>query len=143
MDEKDKALHTLVAAGCYWTVNWRMVKAFGRIDEALVLAYLCSMQRIFGNQHGVFYRTVESMKNDTFLDVRRQRKAIKNLAELRLIETRVFGLPKKRYFRVLEWNVAEYLKELECSQQLEIDHKAKNDLFVESEIEPMMMDRCF
>lgn len=76
MKVKDKALHFLAEAGCYWMVNWRMVRALGGTDEALLLGYLSSMQKQYGDDNGIFYRTIPDMKKDTLLDVRRQRKAL-------------------------------------------------------------------
>lgn len=117
MKVKDKALHFLAEAGCYWMVNWRMVQALGGTDEALLLGYLSSMQKQYGDDNGVFYRTIPDMKKDTLLDVRRQRKALNTLAELGLIQMHVMGMPKKRYFRVCEEQLQEYLHELTLSQQ--------------------------
>ena len=117
MCEKEQAIHTLVEAGCYWIVNWRMVQELGGTDEALLLGYLCSMQKLYGNAKGVFYRTIPDMKRETLLDVRRQRTALRKLAELGLIEMRVTGMPKKRYFWVNAERVNEYLHHLSVSQQ--------------------------
>lgn len=117
MKVKDKALHFLAEAGCYWMVNWRMVRALGGTDEALLLGYLSSMQKQYGDDNGIFYRTIPDMKKDTLLDVRRQRKALHKLAELGLIQIYVMGMPKKRYFRVCEEHLQEYLHELTLSQQ--------------------------
>lgn len=117
METKEKALHALSDAGCYWMVNWKMVQELGGMDEAILLGYLCSMQARFGDDNGVFYRTIPDMKRDTLLDVRRQRKALKALSYLGLIEMYVMGMPKKRYFRVCAERVKEFLHEISVSQQ--------------------------
>ena len=117
MCDKEKAIHALTEAGCYWMVNWRMVQELGGTDEALLLGYLCSMQKLYGNAKGVFYRTIPDMKRDTLLDVRRQRSALKNLAELGLIQMCVMGMPKKRYFWVNAECVEKYLHNLSLLQQ--------------------------
>lgn len=118
---KDEALNVLSGEGSYWAVNWKMVQYFNGFDEAIMLAYLCSMQKQFGNENGIFYRTIPSAKRDTTLDCRRQRKAINNLVELGLIETSNFGMPQKRHFRVRADRVAEFLESLRYREQISTD----------------------
>lgn len=108
----DAGLKAIAETGSYWMVNWKMVQYFKGFDEAIMLAYLCSMQNAFGNSDGIFYRTIPSVQKDTFLDGRRQRKAINNLLELGLIESDNFGMPKKRHFVVIPDNIADFLRRL-------------------------------
>lgn len=100
MQSKDTALKTLVDAGDYWVVNWRIVKYFGGVDEAILIGYFCSMQKLYGNDVDAFYRTIPCVAADTTFEARRQRKAIKNLKDIGVLETANAGLPRKRYFRV-------------------------------------------
>lgn len=97
---KNEALNTLTMARDYWVVNWRVVEYFGRVDEAILLGYFCSMQRLYGNEDGEFYRTVPCVKADTTFDVRRQRRAIDSLVHLGVLQTANIGIPRRRSFYV-------------------------------------------
>ena len=108
----DEGLNVLAEYGSYWMVNWKLVQYFNGFDEAITLAYLCSMQNRFAGSDGSFYRTIPSMKGDTTLDGRRQRKAINNLLALGLIESKSFGMPKTRHFCIRPDNMREFLRRL-------------------------------
>lgn len=111
-DKKDAALNALASAGNYWIVNWKMVRYFGGIDEAILIGYLCSMQKLYGNEQGIFYRTIPCVAADTTFEVRRQRKAINSLVKEGILETCNMGLPKKRYFRVNYAVLEDFLRYL-------------------------------
>lgn len=111
-DLKNRALEELSAQGHYWMVNWKIVQQLKGFDEAVLLGYLCSMQQLFGNEKGVFYRTIPCVQKDTTLCARRQRKAIENLKELGLIQTDNIGIPRKRYFFVDAEAVKTYINNI-------------------------------
>lgn len=120
--EQSDALRILREAGEYWTVNWRLVKFINDpdnglkkkekgsegLEESIILAYLASKQRYWADKgkltpDGFFYNSVKSMKDDTTIDVRKQRKAIHNLEKMGLIEMKPLrekGVETKRYFRI-------------------------------------------
>lgn len=110
----NNGLEALCRAGNYWVVNWNLVQYTENYEAAILLAYLASMQSLYGNENGVFYRTVADTKRDTLLDARRQRRAINTLKNMGLIEFQILGLPKKRYFKVNAEKVAEVLFRLSC-----------------------------
>ena len=117
MNINGSSLDVLKKNGEYWMVNWKIVNFFQSFDEAILLAYFSSIQIVFGNQHGWFYRTIPSVQEDTLLDGRRQRKAINNLKRFGLIEMETVGMPKKRYFRVKPDGIEVFLNKLRMSEQ--------------------------
>lgn len=105
---EDDPLKMIVAHGNYWVVNWEIVQHFGRFDDAIILAYLCSQQKYHSvynydyleKHEGMFYCTAQTMREQTTIEPRRQRDAINNLIDMGLIEMKYKGIPKKRHFKV-------------------------------------------
>ena len=103
-DNRD-ALDVLQEAGHYWIVNWQMVQICNGLDEAIILGYLCSMQRYWADHNQLkggkwFFCTKDDMRKYTTLEARRQKKAVDNLVSLGLIETVNKGTPPTRHFHV-------------------------------------------
>lgn len=77
------------------------------LSAAVVYAALISKQ-IYYEQHnmldeeGFFYSTIADLEESTTLTKRQQRAAIKVLIDKGLIVSKRFGMPAKRYFRVLD-----------------------------------------
>ena len=123
MSNKTKdALALLTEAGSYWVVNWKLVqfindpsnglkeksKGSEGLEESIILGYLASMQQYWNKRglltsDGYFYCTVESMKEQTTLEARKQRKAIRTLIKMGLIDMKPIrekGVESKRYFKI-------------------------------------------
>lgn len=77
------------------------------LGAAVVYAALISKQ-VYYEQHnmldeeGFFYSTIADLEESTTLTKRQQRAAIKVLIDKGLIVSKRFGMPAKRYFRVLD-----------------------------------------
>ena len=77
------------------------------LSAAVVYAALISKQ-VYYEQHnmldeeGFFYSTIADLEESTTLTKRQQRAAIKVLIDKGLIVSKRFGMPAKRYFRVLD-----------------------------------------
>ena len=77
------------------------------LGAAVVYAALISKQ-VYYEQHnmldeeGFFYSTIADLQESTTLTKRQQRDAIKVLIDKGLIVRKRFGMPAKRYFRVLD-----------------------------------------
>jgi hypothetical protein len=102
---QDDVLSILQENGCYWMVNWKMVQFFQSFEEAVILAYLCSLQSYWTTHKqlkygGYFYCTVETMREQTTIEPRKQKKAIRNLQSLELVNCIYKDLPQKRYFKI-------------------------------------------
>ena len=85
-------------------VNKNLAFAVG-LENAVVYSELVSKYKYFVDKReltkdGFFYNTVDNFRYDTTLTDKRQRKAIKQLEKLGLIETDLRGLPPKRHFRI-------------------------------------------
>lgn len=95
----------LLASSSFITLNKNVIKAVG-LEEALLLGELCSEYDYWlkrgGCEDGYFFSTVENIEENTTLNDYKQRKAFKNLQNLKILEIKVMGLPAKRYFKINE-----------------------------------------
>lgn len=91
----------LLAHGNYIMFNKELAHTLG-VDEAIMIGELASSHEQHKNQlkDGYFFLTIETVERDTALSVKRQRTAIKHLEELGIVETKLMGLPAKRYFKL-------------------------------------------
>ena len=94
-------------------VNKQLAKEIG-INEAIVYSELLSKYMYFYNKNqltedGYFFNTVENLEIDTTLSKYQQQKAIKKLKDLKLIDTKLKGMPSTRYFKILDNDVLESL----------------------------------
>jgi hypothetical protein len=87
-------------------VNKNLVFAIG-VNEAILYSELISKHEYFANkdqltEDGYFFNTVDNLKLDTGIGEKPQKKAIKTLEALGLIKTDHRGLPRKRYFKIID-----------------------------------------
>lgn len=57
-----------------------------------------------------FYKTIEEIKKETYLTRSQQDTAIKKCSNLGLIEIKLMGIPRKRYFNIKFEKIVELLK---------------------------------
>ena len=93
----------LIASNNFIVVNKTLIREFG-LECAVVLGALASQLEYFKEdlQDGFFYATVDRIKEDTGLSDYQQRQAVSKLQAAGIIETKVMGLPAKRFFRICE-----------------------------------------
>lgn len=77
-----------------------------------------------------FYATIDNIEYQTCLTRREQETAIQKLKSMGIIEVAVFGTPAKRFFRINEDKLNEYLgikiELLDCRNVQTSNHKYKN-----------------
>ena len=91
-------------------MNKQLAKQVG-LKGAVLLADLISKEEYFianGMTDGWFFNTAKNIEEDTCLTSHQQRKAIKNLKDLGIIETKVVGIPAKQHFKIIENKLLSY-----------------------------------
>ena len=104
---------SLIATKNYIAVNKRLAVVVG-LHEAIMLGELASeyeywKERGEVSEDGFFFSTIENVQCNTTLSEKQQRNALKNLSMLGFVETRVKGIPAKRFIRLDENNLTTFL----------------------------------
>ena len=100
----------LLSSTAFLIVNKELAKQVG-LKAAVLLADLISKEEYFiskGMTDGWFFNTAKNIESDTSLTSHQQRKAIKNLKDLGVIETKVVGIPAKQHFKIIENKLLSY-----------------------------------
>ena len=100
----------LLSSTAFLIVNKELAKQVG-LKAAVLLADLISKEEYFiskGMTEGWFFNTAKNIESDTSLTSHQQRKAIKNLKDLGIIETKVVGIPAKQHFKIIENKLLSY-----------------------------------
>jgi hypothetical protein len=100
----------LLSSSAFLIVNKQLAKQVG-LKGAVLLADLISKEEYFianGMTDGWFFNTAKNIEEDTCLTSHQQRKAIKRLKELGIIETKVIGVPAKQHFKIIENKLLSY-----------------------------------
>lgn len=108
------SLLKLLASNSFITVNKELVKIVG-LEEAILLGELISELDYWENRYednfdGWFYSTIDNVESKTTLSGYQQRKALKKLTELNLVECVIKGMPSKRYVKINDEQVLKLLK---------------------------------
>lgn len=100
----------LIANRNYITLNKDLIKLVG-LEEAILLGELASEYDYWEKQDaledGYFYTTIENVQNNTTLSDYQQRRILKKLQEVGLVDVKVRGIPAKRYIKINEEQVIE------------------------------------
>ena len=71
------------------------------VDCSVMLAILCAKrEKLVDNLNDFFTFTINDLKDEYGVGERLQRRTIKTLEELGLVETKFKGLPAKKYYKV-------------------------------------------
>ena len=100
----------LLSSSAFLIVNKKLAKQVG-LKGAALLADLISKEEYFianGMTDGWFFNTAKNIEKDTCLTSHQQRKAIKNLKDLGILETKVVGIPAKQHFKIIENKLLSY-----------------------------------
>ena len=100
----------LLSSSAFLIVNKKLAKQVG-LKGAVLLADLISKEEYFianGMTDGWFFNTAKNIEKDTCLTSHQQRKAIKNLKDLGILETKVVGIPAKQHFKIIENKLLSY-----------------------------------
>lgn len=92
-----------LASDNYIVVNKTLIKTFG-LEEAILIGELCSEYKYWLNndrlEDDMFYSSMENIEENTSLSPYKQRRIIESLTEAGILETRLKGLPAKKYFKI-------------------------------------------
>ena len=104
----------LLSSTAFLVVNKELAKQIG-LNETVLLADLISKEQYFKEKEysnyemgGWFFNTAKNIQNDTTLTSHQQRKAVKNLKSLGIIETKLIGIPAKQHFKINENKLLSY-----------------------------------
>lgn len=105
------SLTQILASRNYIILNKGLAKTLG-INTSIMLGELCSEYEYWKSQGQLedeyFFSTVSNIEENTTLTRKLQDTAIKKLREHGIIETKIMGLPARRYFKINQ----EKLKDL-------------------------------
>ena len=104
----------LLSSTAFLVLNKHLAQQIG-LNEAVLLADLVSKEEYFianGMTDGWFFNTEANIEKDTTLNAYHQRKCIKTLKQLNLIEIKRKGIPAKQYFKINEEQVIQILNNL-------------------------------
>lgn len=104
----------LLASRNYIALNKDLIKLLG-LEEAIIFGELASEHSYWVEREqiedGYFYSTIENIEEHTTLSAHKQRKALKNLQNMNLIDVKVKGIPAKRYIKINEEQVIEFFND--------------------------------
>lgn len=116
----DVSLSRLIANNSYGVYNKNIARAIG-LEEAIILGELASEYEYWLKQNaltedGYFFSTIENIEENTSIAEYRQRKALNKLKELGLIDIKVRGLPAKRYIKLNEDAIEDFIYNKLCKK---------------------------
>lgn len=117
----------LLSSSAFLIVNKKLAKQVG-LKGAVLLADLISKEEYFianGMTDGWFFNTEANIERDTTLTSYQQRKVLKTLKTLGVIETKRKGIPAKQHFKI---NEANLLNILSCEETKQLVVNKLNDL---------------
>jgi len=105
----------ILGGNSFYMLNKKIVSGLG-IESALMLAIVVDATDVFDNNW--VYQTMETINKLSygFLTRFKQDVAIKKLKEVGILEQKNMGMPRKRYFRINEIKLLEFLREMNQNQ---------------------------
>ncbi len=95
----------LLANNGYIVLNKTLMKKVG-LYEAILIGELSSEQIYWEKRNelvdGFFYSTRENIEEQTMLSAHQQRIAIENLKKIGILEVKLFGMPQKAWYKIIE-----------------------------------------
>ena len=129
----------LLSSTAFLVVNKELAKQIGW-NEAVLLADLISKDQYFKEKEysnyemgGWFFNTAKNIQDDTTLTSHQQRKAVKNLKSLGIIETKLIGIPAKQHFKINENKLLSYFN-TSCKKSEQQDVKKTQTINKNKEI---------
>ena len=108
----------LLSSTSFLVLNKELARQIG-LKEAVLLADLISKEEYFianGMIDGWFFNTEANIEKDTTLTPYQQRKCIKSLKKVGIIEVKRKGVPARQYFKINEELVVKFLNNLSLSK---------------------------
>ena len=129
-------MKNLLSSTAFLVVNKELAKKIG-LNETVLLADLISKEQYFidNNQlnDGWFFNTAKNIQADTTLTSHQQRKSIKNLKSLGIIETQLIGIPAKQHFKIMTNKLLSYFN-TSCENNAQQDVKKTQTINKNKEI---------
>ena len=126
----------LLSSTAFLVVNKKLASEIG-LNETVLLADLISKEQYFieNNQlnEGYFFNTAKNIQADTSLTPHQQRKAIKKLKSLGIIETQLVGIPAKQHFKIMTNKLLSYFT-TSCKETAQQDVKKTQTINKNKEI---------
>lgn len=134
-------MKNLLSSSAFIVLNKHLAKSIG-LKEAILLADLISKEEYFianGMSDGWFFNTEANIEDDTTLSAYQQRKAVKTLKKIGILETKRKGVPAKQFFKINEQLVIKFLNNLSLSKSTTINNNKeiiiKNKYFKKPKLE--------
>lgn len=127
--DKFSSLLQLINPDNTMSVNRYLAHSIG-MAETIIYSALISKYTYYRDNNktfdGWFYSTIEDLQESTTYGRKIQTSAIKKLSELGLIETKLMGMPARRYFRLIS-DTSKLEELLEKGQEICCSLRQKND----------------
>jgi hypothetical protein len=109
------------------------------VNGSIIFGQLCSSYESFGSKHMLtirdnkeyFFLTADTLERETALTYKQQIKAVRELERSGYIETKIMGVPSKKYFHITDKIVHELLPSSDKREDLE---ESKNIAEVEQNV---------
>lgn len=123
-------LSSLLSSSKYIIVNKDLIQILG-LHEAVILGELCSEYSYWESrsqliQDEYFYSTRENIEKNTGINAHYQRAAMKKLEEKEILISKRMGIPCKKYYKINENKVIEYLKKAKIIDELSDVHEVND-----------------
>ena len=106
-------LTKILASDGYVCLNKSIIKTFG-IATALIIGELCSEYNYWESRNeledGFFFSTFENIEKETTIKPSMQKEVFNLLKQYGVIETKRKNMPARRYVRIDEDNLFDFLK---------------------------------
>jgi hypothetical protein len=101
----------MLTSSKFFAINKLILKEFG-LEAAVLLSELAMLQENFDNY---FYRTQESLQEETSLSPKVQKKAVDILKSKGILLTKKFGMPAKLHYKIDAEILSQYIPTGETS----------------------------
>lgn len=123
-------LSSLLSSSKYIIVNKDLIQILG-LHEAVILGELCSEYSYWESRNQLiqdeyFYSTRENIEKNTGINAHYQRAAMKKLEEKEILISKRMGIPCKKYYKINENKVIEYLKKAKIIDELSDVHEVND-----------------
>tara|TARA_R100000900_G_scaffold22450_1_gene18106 strand:+ start:865 stop:1500 length:636 start_codon:yes stop_codon:yes gene_type:complete len=132
----------LLSSTAFLVLNKDLARQIG-LKEAVLLADLISKEEYFianGMTDGWFFNTEANIERDTTLTAYQQRKVLKSLKKLGILETKRKGIPAKQYFKINEEQVVKFLNNKSATKPTTINKNKKITINNKAFIKPKLSE---
>ncbi len=132
----------LLSSTAFLVLNKDLARQIG-LKESVLLADLISKEEYFianGMTDGWFFNTEANIERDTTLTAYQQRKVLKSLKKLGILETKRKGIPAKQYFKINEEQVVKFLNNKSATKPTTINKNKKITINNKAFIKPKLSE---